>query len=134
MSDALEALEAFIINLATDFIDGNPVIDWQSVIAQERPQDLMETIKQSLEWQPKERFEHNGSEVIAWMSSQKGFEDVTEKLIYIDLAEHLASEEMRDVLRKHWPKDGWYWANSEELVKRPDLIKGVMPWPEPPKD
>lgn len=64
------------------------------------------------QWMPKEDFEKDGQEVIAWLSSNKGFEDITAKLFY---------------------SDGWYWSESEEPVKRPDLIKGVQPWPQPPK-
>ena len=67
------------------------------------------------DWLPREQFEiDGGSEVIGWLSSDKGFEDMTARLLYRDGA--------------------WYWADDEELVKRPDLIHGVMPWPEPPTD
>ena len=74
-------------------------------------------------WQPKENFEKNGEEVIAWVSSNKGFEDVIERLIYLDTGNPLI-----------YPDVGWYWADSEDLVKRPDLIKGVKPWPKPPTE
>jgi hypothetical protein len=29
-------------------------------------------------------------------------------------------------------RGAWHWGESEEPVKRPDLIRGCMPWPEPP--
>jgi len=77
------------------------------------------------EWQPKEDYEKNGFEVIGWVSSNRGFADTTARLIYID----------RDAAFGNiWPVTGWYWAESEEPVKRPDLINGVIPWPEPPKE
>lgn len=63
-------------------------------------------------WQHKSLFEYQGSRVIAWMSSDKGFEDITTELIYQEGA--------------------WHWAESEDPVKRPDLIKGVQKYPEPP--
>lgn len=75
------------------------------------------------EWQPKEGFEQNGSEVIAWMSSNKGFEDITVRLYYQNVDGIGLAEE--------FPR-GWYWGESEELVKRPELINGVIPWPNPP--
>lgn len=65
-----------------------------------------------MEFLPKEKFEINGTEVIGWLSSNKGFEDITARLIYINNA--------------------WHWADSEEPVKRPDLINGCIIWPEPP--
>lgn len=71
------------------------------------------------EWLPKKQFEIDGTEVIAWISSQKGFQDVTAHLHYIGP-------------ENKFHEAGWYWSASEELVKRPDLIHGVMPWPEPP--
>lgn len=78
-------------------------------------------------YHPKEGFEQNGTEVIAWVSSNKGFEDITVRLYYIDL------DSVSEKMATEYPK-GWYWGESEELVKRPDLIKGVMPWPNPPTD
>lgn len=72
-------------------------------------------------WQPCEEFEKHGTEVIAWVSSDKGFQDITAKLYYADNTVYSGVE------------TGWYWYESEEPVKRPDLIKGVQPWPQPPK-
>lgn len=53
-----------------------------------------------------------GEEIIAWMSSDKGFPDQTAKLFYYNGA--------------------WCWEQSEGPVKRPDLIHGWQPWPLPP--
>lgn len=71
------------------------------------------------DWLPKEQFETNGTEVIAWISSQKGFQDITAQLYYIS----------RD---NTFHEPGWYWSQSGDIVKRPDLIQGVQPWPQPP--
>ena len=76
------------------------------------------------EWQPKEDFEKHGTQVIAWLYSDKGFQDMTVRLLYIDLEKGPAYQELYSVT-------GWYWGDSEEPVKRPDLINGVVPWPEP---
>lgn len=78
-------------------------------------------------WQPKEGFERSGTEVIGWLSSNKGFEDTTARLIYIEVDDIFKGTGI-------WPVTGWYWAESEEPVKRPDLINGVMPWPGPPEE
>lgn len=64
------------------------------------------------DWLPKEQFQTNGTEVIGWLSSEKGFHDMTARLVFMDGA--------------------WHWGEGEEPVKRPDLIKGCMPWPDPP--
>ena len=77
-------------------------------------------------WQPKEDFEKSGTEVIAWLSSDKGFQDITTRLIYIE-----NDEKFKKAGVNIWPITGWYWESSEEPVKRPDLINGVVPWPEP---
>ena len=63
-------------------------------------------------WMPKESFEQEGTEVIAWLSSDKGFQDITAKLLF--------------------HKGQWLWSESEDPVKRPDLIRGVILWPQPP--
>jgi len=75
------------------------------------------------DWKPKEDYEKDGTQIIGWVSSPIGFDDVTARLIYI---------EYNDNHKKTFPITGWYWADSEEVVKRPDLINGVIPWPEPP--
>lgn len=62
-------------------------------------------------WQPKEKFEKQGTRCIAWMSSDKGFEDITTEVYYF--------------------RGCWYWADGECPVRKPDLIKGMMLYPEP---
>ena len=69
-------------------------------------------------WRPKEEFETNGTEVIGWLSSDKGFPDMTAHLYY--------------VAESKFYETGWYWNETDEPVKRPDLIKGCKPWPLPP--
>lgn len=76
-------------------------------------------------WQDKEKFEQGGTEVIAWLSSDV-FQDQIANLIYIDNTYYPAN------LLEHYPITGWYWAHSEEPVKRPDLINGVIPYPKVP--
>tara|TARA_R110002020_G_scaffold10785_4_gene40934 strand:+ start:1861 stop:2445 length:585 start_codon:yes stop_codon:yes gene_type:complete len=78
-------------------------------------------------WQDEAKYRSNGNRVIAWVSSQKGFEDITAELIYIDNSDYPIN------VLEQYPVTGWYWAESEEHVKRVDLIKGVQPYPEPPK-
>lgn len=72
-------------------------------------------------WRDKEEFEKHGTEVIGWVTNEKGFQDVTARLIYIDAPK----------VKNIYPVTGWYWGESEEPVKCPDLIKGVKPWPNP---
>jgi len=56
--------------------------------------------------------EHEGAEAILWLTTDKGFEDIS---------------------ARSYLKDGsWYWADSDEIIKRQDFIKGWLPWPEPP--
>jgi hypothetical protein len=65
-------------------------------------------------WLPKEQFQEEGAQVIAWLSSNKGFQDCTANLIYLS--------------------GRWNWGDDDESpVKRQDLIKGVIPYPQPPK-
>lgn len=77
------------------------------------------------DWQPKEKFEKYGTRVIAWLSSDK-FKDMTAELIYIDNTDYPIN------VIEQYPITGWYWADSEEPVKRPDLINGCIWYPEPP--
>jgi len=62
-------------------------------------------------WYPKEQFETEGTSVIGWLSSHKGFEDLTAEI--------------------QFENGAWVWANSLEPIKRQDLIRGVMPMPKP---
>lgn len=87
---------------------------------------ILEHYKQA-QWRPKEDFEKHGEEVIAWISSNKGFADVTARLFYIDL------EQLPNLPTNVYPITGWYWGESEDPVKRPDLINGVKDWPKPPE-
>ena len=64
------------------------------------------------DWNPKEGFEIEGTEVIAWLSTDKGFVDTTANLYFGDGV--------------------WRWGDSGDKVKRQDLIMGVMPWPDAP--
>lgn len=66
----------------------------------------------AIEWEPKEKYEIDDCEVIAWIASNKGFNDCTAKLFYLDC--------------------NWWWSESSDVVKRPDLIRGVVPWPKAP--
>jgi len=67
----------------------------------------------ALKWRPPETLpKHNGAEAILWLTTDKGFADVSAHC---------------------YLKDGaWYWFDSDEKIKRPDLILGWQPWPEPP--
>lgn len=56
----------------------------------------------------------DGTLVIFWISSQKGFEDTTATFYY------------------HARK--WYWECDNSLLKRPDLVNGWMLYPQPPKN
>lgn len=52
--------------------------------------------------------------ILAWMSSQKGFEDIVVQLVFHEGA--------------------WWWEEDMSIVKRPDLINGWMPYPAPPTE
>jgi hypothetical protein len=67
----------------------------------------------SMPWQPKELFEKEGTQVIGWVSTKKGFQDTTAMLLYYG--------------------GKWCWGDDEESpVKCPELLEGVIPWPGPP--
>ncbi|TRZ98965.1 MAG: hypothetical protein D4R81_10030 [Nitrospiraceae bacterium] len=68
--------------------------------------------KQTAEWQPFEMAPKDGTELIFWISSQKGFQDTTANFYFAD--------------------EQWWWANTEEVLKRPDLVNGWMMYPQPP--
>lgn len=65
-------------------------------------------------WQPISTAPRDGREIIAWLSSDKGFQDATANILYVE----------------EW--GGWCWASSTDPIKRPDLIHGWKEYPEPP--
>jgi hypothetical protein len=69
----------------------------------------------ALKWRAPETLpKQNGAEAILWLTTDKEFPDVSAHC---------------------YLKDGcWYWADSDEIIKRQDLIMGWLPWPEPPTD
>ena len=64
------------------------------------------------EWQPFETAPKDGTELIFWVSSQKGFQDTTANF--------------------YFSKGQWWWADTEDVLKRPDLVHGWMRYPQPP--
>lgn len=65
------------------------------------------------EWQPKELHEKEGTQVVGWLTTDQGFQDVTVILLYTD--------------------GRWCWGDDEEdPVKQQDMILGVKLWPEVP--
>ena len=63
-------------------------------------------------WKPLETAPKDGTELIFWVSSEKGFQDITANFYFHDGA--------------------WRWAATEDRLKRPDLVKGWMLYPQPP--
>jgi hypothetical protein len=47
-----------------------------------------------------------------WISSQKGFQDTTANFYVAE--------------------GQWWWADTEDVLKRPDLVNGWMLYPQPP--
>ena len=68
--------------------------------------------KKIAEWQPLETAPKDGTELIFWVSSQKGFQDTTANF--------------------YFSEGQWRWADTEEVLKRPDLVNGWMLYPQPP--
>lgn len=64
------------------------------------------------EWKPLKTAPKDGTELIFWVSSQKGFQDITANFYFRDGA--------------------WWWSSTEDRLKRPDLVKGWMIYPQPP--
>lgn len=78
------------------------------------------------EWEPLNTAPTDGTEVIFWVSSEKGFPDQTANFFFMP-----DTELNRKV---YGDKVGcWYWSESEEPLKRPDLVKGWKIYPQPPE-
>ena len=69
--------------------------------------------EQARAWRPPHTLpKQNGTEAILWLTTDKGFADVSAPC---------------------YLKDGsWYWMDTAEIIKRQDFIMGWQPWPEPP--
>jgi hypothetical protein len=65
-------------------------------------------------WKPFKTAPKDGTLLILWISSQKGFDDTTATFYY------------------HARK--WYWECDDSPLKRPDLVNGWMIYPQPPKN
>ena len=68
--------------------------------------------KKITEWHPFETAPKDGTELIFWVSSQKGFQDTTANF--------------------YFSEGQWRWADTEAVLKRPDLVNGWMLYPQPP--
>lgn len=68
--------------------------------------------KKTAEWEPFKTAPEDGTELTFWISSQKGFQDT--------IANFYFSEEQ------------WWWADTEEVLPRPDLVNGWMLYSQPP--
>lgn len=69
--------------------------------------------EETFHWRPPETLPQNeGTEAILWLTTDKGFPDVSAHCFL---------------------KDGaWHWMDTHEVIKRQDFIMGWQPWPEPP--
>lgn len=63
-------------------------------------------------WYPFETAPTDGTELIFWVSSDKGFQDMTANF--------------------YFENGQWRWASTGDPLKRPDLVKGWMRYPQPP--
>jgi hypothetical protein len=82
-------------------------------VSTEYMEDYRKGQEDALKWRAPEALpKQNGAEAILWLTTDKGFSDVSAHC---------------------YLKEGsWYWADSHEIIKRQDLIRGWLPWPEPP--
>lgn len=69
--------------------------------------------ERALKWRsPDTLSKENGTEAILWLTTDKGFADVSAHCFL---------------------KDGaWHWMDTHEVIKLQDFILGWQPWPEPP--
>lgn len=66
------------------------------------------------DWHPLETAPTDGTELIFWVSSDKGFQDITANF--------------------YCENGQWRWVSSGDVLKRPDLVRGWRPYPQPPLD
>ncbi|MEZ0262749.1 MAG: hypothetical protein ACAH80_17215, partial [Alphaproteobacteria bacterium] len=73
----------------------------------------------------------DGTECIFWVSSTKGFPDQTANFHY---AKKPRSKNKLKIFKIAYPEgEGWYWSDCVDAkLKRPDLVKGWMIYPQPP--
>jgi hypothetical protein len=67
--------------------------------------------KEAAEWQSFETAPKDGTALIFWISSQKGFQDTTANFYVAE--------------------GQWWWADTEDVLQRPDLVHGWMRYPQP---
>ena len=80
-------------------------------------------------WKPFRTAPKDGRQVILWVCSEKGFPDEAHNFYYANHKNYT-----KKVFSIACPDgEGWYWAASESKLTRPDLIKGWLPYPQPPK-
>ena len=69
--------------------------------------------EQALKWrEPDTLPQENGTEAILWLTTDKGFPDVSAQCFL--------------------KQGSWYWMDTHEVIKRKDFILGWLPWPGPP--
>ncbi len=69
--------------------------------------------QETMQWRiPETLPKEEGTEAILWLTTDKGFPDVSAQCFL---------------------KGGvWHWMDTQEVIKRQDFIMGWQPWPEPP--
>jgi len=67
--------------------------------------------EEALKWRTPETLpKQDGTEVILWLTTDKGFADTSAHCFLKD--------------------ESWYWMGTHEVIKRQDFIMGWQPWPE----